>query len=106
MSIFNEGAPNPVKELLIEATFASNRALRPAVDLIDLEELGLESERIYDKSVSGECLDRVECLLPASVTADRKLELHGEEIGRLHLKASSMLDIGLDLNFYKLPKEQ
>lgn len=68
MSTFAEMSPIPIKELLIEATFAPNRALRPGVDAIDLGVLGQEAERIYDKSVNG---DRNEYVIPAMVTNDK-----------------------------------
>lgn len=63
--------PVPIKEILIEATFAPNRAIRKDVLSIDLGALGIEAERLYNKGK----IDGKEHVNPTLVTSDRRLLL-------------------------------
>lgn len=70
-----ENTPIPLKELLINATFAPNRALRPGVTRIDLGVIGSEAARLYEKGT----VDRNEHTLPSFVTSDKRLLLANQE---------------------------
>jgi len=73
-----ENQPIPLKELLIEATFAPNRALRPEVKTIDLGVLGQEAEKLYDRGEQE--FEEIEFGQMAIVTSDRRLLLLKEDI--------------------------
>jgi hypothetical protein len=71
-----ESTPIPLKELLIEATFAPNRAIKPGVTRIDLGVIGDEARRLYENGI----VDGNEHTLPSFVTSDRRLLLANQEI--------------------------
>lgn len=98
---FETATSIPIKELLIEATFAPNRALRKGVYRIDLGELGKEAERLYDKAESG---PKIEYCSPALVTADRKLLLHKEGISGTNEQVRIQLQVQIRKNAGLLPK--
>lgn len=71
----SEHAPIPLKELLIEATFAPNRAVRAGVTRIDLGIIGSEAGRLYEKGI----VDGNEHILPSFVTSEGRLLLANQE---------------------------
>lgn len=101
----SEISPIPIKELLIEATFAPNRALRCGVEAIDLGVLGKEAERIFDKSIA-EHNGKKEYLLPVIVTPTKKLFLRKEEISGADMHVSGIFEIKMNINYYDVPKQR
>lgn len=96
-----ENAPIPLKELLIEATFASNRAIRAGITRIDLGVIGSEAGRLYEKGT----VDGNEHILPSFVTSDRRLLLANQEtIGDFN-SATTSVAIRRLANFAS-PKQQ
>ncbi|MFA5933139.1 MAG: hypothetical protein WCV81_02620 [Microgenomates group bacterium] len=103
MSTSSEKEPISIKELLIKATFAPNRALRPGVEVIDLGILGEEAERLHDLSATG---TKIEYMLPAIITSDRKIKLRKEDIHGSGKSVAYLMKIRLERNYTRLPKEK
>lgn len=104
MSTSAEVTPIPIKELLIEATFAQNRALRPGVKVIDLGILGEEAERIQDRSSQLPVGSRIEFAIPALVSNTKKLLLRREEISGTIGSAEAGIGVNLRPNYENLSK--
>ncbi len=95
-----EGSPTPIKELLIEATFAKNRAIRDSVTRIDLGVLGSVAERLSDKGR----IDAQEWAITALVTQDNKLLLSNQEVMGDSSSVTPELRVRVFMNKRNLPR--
>lgn len=100
--MYAEGTLLPLKELLVEATFAPNRALRPGVTQVDLGPLGKKAEELHDKSTAS---GRIEYACPAFVTSTKKLLLRNEDFIGNTQDVSSTFEVTTRRNAKYLPRQ-